>query len=432
MLRFDEGNRVIRSEEHTAILAGVDTGEDISYSMQELGSLAGAAGIRVDGMLVQNLDAAHPGTYLGKGKITELAELCRNMGADLVIANDELTGTQLRNMEQALSVSVIDRTMLILDIFAARAMSREGKLQVEMAQLQYRLPRLSGLGKALSRLGGGIGTRGPGEKKLETDRRHIERRIRDITREMRRHRQHRGVRRARSDRSGLPIVALTGYTNSGKSSVMNRFLSMAERDDVQVEQKDLLFTTLDASRRLITLADRSRFLLIDTVGFVSKLPHTLVEAFHSTLEEVVDADLLLHVADASFPDVDFHIDVTRSVLTELGAGDKPTLLLFNKVDLAPDFSALAYGPHAYAVSAKTGQGFDALLPRIRDMLWSDRVETDVLIPYDRGDLVSYLCAKMTPARIAHTETGTRMSVALSAEDRKRFSPYLAPKEPDVP
>ncbi|MDD3289647.1 MAG: GTPase HflX [Eubacteriales bacterium] len=424
MLQFDADNRVISTEEYRAILVGVQFSEDISYSMEELAGLSAAAGIHVLGQMVQNLDKSHPRTYVGKGKLEELAELCRTMEADLVIVNDELTGIQLRNMEEVLSVSVIDRTLLILDIFAARATSKEGKLQVEMAQQQYRMPRLTGLGKSLSRLGGGIGTRGPGEKKLETDRRHIQKRIDEIRREMEEYRGHRKTQRARSERSDLPIVALVGYTNSGKSSIMNRMLVMEDRQDKQVLEKDMLFATLDASRRLITMEDRHRFLLIDTVGFVSKLPHTLVKAFRSTLEEVVEADLLLHVVDASFPEADFHIDVTNKVLRELGAGDKTKLLLFNKIDLMSEPSLPAYGKNALAISTKTGQGYDELLTRIKELLFGDSTEVDVLIPYSRGDLVSYLCTQAQPRVLTHREDGTFLTVALDLADRKRFEEFI--------
>lgn len=424
MLRFDAENRVIKKEEYRAILVGVQTGEDISYSMEELAGLAEAAGVRILGELIQNLEKIHPRTYVGKGKLQELAELCHTMEADLVIANDELTGIQLRNMEEIASVSVIDRTLLILDIFAARATSREGKLQVETAQLQYRLPRLTGLGKSLSRLGGGIGTRGPGEKKLETDRRHIQKRIDEIRRETEEHQGHRKIQRAQSERSDLPVVALVGYTNSGKSSILNRMLAMENRPDKQVLEKDMLFATLDASRRLITTEDRHRFLLIDTVGFVSKLPHTLVKAFRSTLEEVVEADLLLHVVDANFPEADFHIEVTDKVLRELGAGDKPKLLLFNKIDLMPGYSLPAYGKNALAISTKTGQGYDELLARIKELLFVDSTEVDVLIPYSRGDLVSYLCKQTHPRILTHREEGTFLTVALDRADRKRFEAFI--------
>lgn len=423
MLQFDADNRVISTEEYRAILVGVQFGEDISYSMEELSGLASAAGAQVLGQMVQNLDKIHPRTYIGKGKLEELAELCRTMEADLVVVNDELTGIQLRNMEEVLSVSVIDRTLLILDIFAARATSREGKLQVEMAQQQYRMPRLTGLGKSLSRLGGGIGTRGPGEKKLETDRRHIQKRIDEIRREMEGFRGQRKTQRARSERSDLPVVALVGYTNSGKSSIMNRMLAMEDRQDKQVLEKDMLFATLDASRRLITTEDRHRFLLIDTVGFVSKLPHNLVKAFRSTLEEVAEADLLLHVVDASFPESDFHIDVTNKVLRELGAGDKPTLLLFNKIDLTADFSPLSWGKNALAISTKTGQGYEGLLEKIKEMLFGGSEIVKLMIPYSRGDLVAQLCANAQPQAMTHGEEGTFLTVELSQADRKRFQEY---------
>jgi GTP-binding protein HflX len=286
------------------------------------------------------------------------------------------------------------------------------------------MPRLTGMGKSLSRLGGGIGTRGPGEKKLETDRRHIQKRLDEIRREMEEHRGHRKVQRAQSERSDLPVVALAGYTNSGKSSIMNRMLAMEDRQEKQVLEKDMLFATLDASRRLITTEDRHRFLLIDTVGFVSKLPHTLVKAFRSTLEEVAEADLLLHVVDASFPEADFHIDVTNKVLRELGAGDKPTLMLFNKIDLVEDFSPLAYGKNALAISTKTGQGYEMLLERIKELLFGGSAVVDVLIPYDRGDLVAYLCTKTQPQAMSHLEEGTLLTVELDLADRKRFEAYI--------
>lgn len=423
---MDGDRRMTNEQAHRAILVGVETEEDISYSMEELARLAETADIRVAGQLVQRMGQAHANTYIGKGKLNELAELCSNMDITLVVTNDELSGLQLRNMEQALSVPVIDRTLLILDIFAARARSREGKLQVEMAQLQYRLPRLTGLGKTLSRLGAGIGTRGPGEKKLETDRRHIKRRIREIGKEMDAHRRQRSVRRARSHRARLPVVALVGYTNAGKSSVMNRLLAMEEREDKGVLEQDVLFTTLDASRRLITTEERVQFLLVDTVGFVSKLPHHLVKAFHSTLEEVVEADLLLHVVDATFPDVDFHIEVTRRVLEEVGVFDKPTLLVFNKADLLAASALPMHGPNALVVSAKTGQGFVELLRRIELALMAESVQTEVLVPYDRGEIVSYLCSRAVPEEMSHTEHGTKMSIALHPDDRERVRAFIVP------
>ncbi|MBQ1476376.1 MAG: GTPase HflX, partial [Firmicutes bacterium] len=319
MIRIKDDGTVVEREEYKAILVGVSLGEDISYSLEELEGLAEAAGIETLGVMTQNAEKINAATYIGKGKLDELAELVHNMEADLVVFNDELSGMQLRNIEDACGCRVIDRTILILDIFADRATSMEGKLQVELAQLQYRMPRLLGFGKSLSRLGGGIGTRGPGEKKLETDRRHIQRRMDEIKKEIAEVKANRSVQRSKRQKSGLPVAALVGYTNAGKSSIMNRLLADSDKVEKQVFEKDMLFATLDTAQRLITLDDRCSFLLIDTVGFVSKLPHALVDAFKATLEEVTEADLLLHVVDASFEGSDFQQSVTREVLKSLGA-----------------------------------------------------------------------------------------------------------------
>ena len=300
MVQFDDDNNIIKEETARAILIGVSLGTDISYSMDELKGLAEAAGVDVLALMTQNVDKINAGTYVGKGKLSELAECCLNMEANLVIFNDELSGMQLRNIEDACGVKVIDRTILILDIFAARATSAEGKLQVELAQLSYRLPRLLGFGKSLSRLGGGIGTRGPGETKLESDRRHIQHRMDEIKSEIKDLKSTRATQRAKRVKSEIPVVALVGYTNSGKSSIMNTLLKMEKRDEKSVFEKDMLFATLDTSQRLITTEDRHQFILVDTVGFVSKLPHALISAFKSTLEEVVYADLLIQVVDASY------------------------------------------------------------------------------------------------------------------------------------
>ncbi|MFQ9894517.1 MAG: GTPase HflX, partial [Emergencia sp.] len=343
MLRFNEKNEIITDENYRAILVGLQRREDISYSMEELKGLAEAANIDVLGKVIQILEKPNTATLIGKGKVEEVAELAANMEADMVIFNDELTGMQIRNLEEAVGIRVIDRTILILDIFAARADSREGKLQVELAQLRYRLPRLTGFGKSLSRLGGGIGTRGPGEKKLETDRRHIERRVDDIKRELADLRRTRGVQRSRREKSGIPVVALVGYTNSGKSALMNRLLSQTDKEEKTVTEKNMLFATLDTQQRSIRLDTNREFILIDTVGFVSKLPHSLVEAFKATLEEVLYADLLLHVVDASYEENSFHIQVTNQVLEEIGAAGKEKIMVFNKIDLAPEFQPPATG-----------------------------------------------------------------------------------------
>ena len=322
MLRFNENNEVIREDEYRAVLVGLQRDEDISYSMEELKGLAEAAGVEVLGQMIQNLERPNTATLIGKGKVEELAEMVKNMEVDTVIFNDELTGMQLRNLEDAVGVRVIDRTILILDIFADRASSREGKLQVELAQLQYRMPRLTGFGKSLSRLGGGIGTRGPGEKKLETDRRHIEKRMYDIKSELAQIKNTRGVQRAKREKSEIPVVALVGYTNSGKSALMNRLLTMTEKEEKTVFEKNMLFATLDTQQRSVTLDTNHQFILVDTVGFVSRLPHSLVNAFKATLEEVAYADLLIHVVDAYYENHDYHIEVTNKILQEISAGDK--------------------------------------------------------------------------------------------------------------
>ena len=421
---FDESNNVKHRECERAILVGASTGEDISYSMEELRGLAEAAEIEVLGTMEQYLDHFRASTLIGSGKLKELSELCESMEADLVIFNDELSGMQLRNIEEAAGVKVIDRTILILDIFADRAVSREGKLQVELAQLQYRMPRLLGFGQSLSRLGGGIGTRGPGEKKLETDRRHIRRRMDEIKKELGELKANRAVQRSRREKSGLPVVALAGYTNSGKSSLMNRLLAMQSREEKQVLEKDMLFATLDTAQRLITLDDNRSFILIDTVGFVSRLPHSLVDAFKATLEEVTRADLILHVVDASFAEKDFHIEVTQNVLRELGAADRESILVFNKIDLLPGFEALEYGQSSMCISCRTGQGVDALIEAIKEKLFSDVKLTELLIPYSRGDVSSALMNKVRPLAVEYKDSGTYIKAELSAEQRGRFAQFI--------
>ena len=368
MVRFNENNEVIRNEEYTAILAGIQLREDISYSMEELAGLAEADGVAVAGQMIQSLERPNTATLIGKGKVEELAELCRNMEADMVIFNDELSGVQLRNLEEALEVRVIDRTILILDIFADRAVSREGKLQVELAQLQYRMPRLTGFGRSLSRLGGGIGTRGPGEKKLETDRRHIAGRIDDIKAELARIGKTRQVQRSGREKSQIPVVALMGYTNSGKSAIMNRLLQLSEREDKTVSSQNMLFATLDTQHRKITLEQGSEFILIDTVGFVSRLPHSLVEAFKSTLEEVRYADLLIHVVDSSYENRDFYMEVTNKVIEQIGAGDKDQIVAYNKMDIAKSVPLDVSGHEAVYLSAKTGENINVLVEKIREKI----------------------------------------------------------------
>lgn len=428
MIRIKDDGTVVEREEYKAILVGVSLGEDISYSLEELEGLAEAAGIETLGVMTQNAEKINAATYIGKGKLDELAELVHNMEADLVVFNDELSGMQLRNIEDACGCRVIDRTILILDIFADRATSMEGKLQVELAQLQYRMPRLLGFGKSLSRLGGGIGTRGPGEKKLETDRRHIQRRMDEIKKEIAEVKANRSVQRSKRQKSGLPVAALVGYTNAGKSSIMNRLLADSDKVEKQVFEKDMLFATLDTAQRLITLDDRCSFLLIDTVGFVSKLPHALVDAFKATLEEVTEADLLLHVVDASFEGSDFQQSVTREVLKSLGADGKPSLTVYNKIDLmdAEELAEkqLSSGKDSCFVSTKTGKGYDELIARIRSGLFADLQKVQLLVPYDKGSVVSAILAKTTPYETKYEENGTLLTVDLNEEDRGRYREFI--------
>ena len=423
MVRFNENNEVIREEEYTAILAGIQLREDISYSMEELAGLAEADGVTVAGQMIQSLERPNTATLIGKGKVEELAELCRNMEADMVIFNDELSGVQLRNLEEALEVRVIDRTILILDIFADRAVSREGKLQVELAQLQYRMPRLTGFGRSLSRLGGGIGTRGPGEKKLETDRRHIAGRIDDIKAELARIGKTRQVQRSGREKSQIPVVALMGYTNSGKSAIMNRLLQLSEREDKTVSSQDMLFATLDTQHRKITLEQGSEFILIDTVGFVSRLPHSLVEAFKSTLEEVRYADLLIHVVDSSYENRDFYMEVTNKVIEQIGAGDKDQIVAYNKMDIAKSVPLDVSGHEAVYLSAKTGENVHVLVEKIREKIFGGRVEMTLLIPYQRGDITSYLCENAQIFSMEYEEEGTLLHGKLEREDALRYGSF---------
>ena len=423
MVRFNENNEVIREEEYTAILAGIQLREDISYSMEELAGLAEADGVAVAGQMIQSLERPNTATLIGKGKVEELAELCRNMEADMVIFNDELSGVQLRNLEEALEVRVIDRTILILDIFADRAVSREGKLQVELAQLQYRMPRLTGFGRSLSRLGGGIGTRGPGEKKLETDRRHIAGRIDDIKAELARIGKTRQVQRSGREKSQIPVVALMGYTNSGKSAIMNRLLQLSEREDKTVSSQNMLFATLDTQHRKITLEQGSEFILIDTVGFVSRLPHSLVEAFKSTLEEVRYADLLIHVVDSSYENRDFYMEVTNKVIEQIGAGDKDQIVAYNKMDIAKSVPLDVSGHEAVYLSAKTGENVNVLVEKIREKIFGGRVEMTLLIPYQRGDITSYLCENAQIFSMEYEEEGTLLHGKLEREDALRYGSF---------
>lgn len=422
MLRFNENNEIVK-EEYRAIIVGIRLDDDISYSMDELEGLAEADGIEVLGRVIQALEKPNTATLIGKGKVQELAEMCSAMEADTIVFNEELSGVQMRNLEEATGARIIDRTVLILDIFADRATSVEGKLQVELAQLQYRLPRLTGFGKALSRLGGGIGTRGPGEKKLETDRRHIARRIDDIKAELRKAGLNRQIQRAGRDKSRLPVAALVGYTNSGKSAIMNSLLSMTERDDKLVKSEDMLFATLDTKHRKIAVEQGCEFILIDTVGFVSKLPHGLVEAFKSTLEEVKDADLLIHTVDSSYENRDFQIEVTNKVIDELGAGGKRKIMAYNKMDLADERPLDVSGHEAVYISARTGENMDHLLSAIKEALFGDRKHARLRIPYGKGAVTSYLCENGEITAIEYQPEGTMLEGSFDPGDYQKYRKF---------
>ena len=425
MFEFNEKNEVVRGQTARAILAGIRFDEDITASMKELEGLAEAAGAEVLGEVIQPRERPDKATYIGKGKVEELAEMCANMGADTVIFNNELSGAQIRNLEDAIGVTILDRTILILDIFAERASSAEGRLQVELAQLQYRLPRLTGFGRSLSRTGGGIGTRGPGEKKLEIDRRHIQSRMDEIRKEIKEVQKSRDVQRSRREKSEIPVVALVGYTNAGKSAMMNTLLRKTEKEDKTVLEKNMLFATLDVSQRNIRLDSNREFILIDTVGFVSRLPHSLVEAFKGTLEEVLYADLLVEIVDASSPDCEFNMSVTKSVLEEIGAGDIPHIIAFNKMDLVKEKEDLPLVPEkTFPVSAKTGQGIDRLIEAVSDVIYADMQTAELLIPYDQGKISSYLCEKCTVHQMEYRDNGTYFRVDLNIADFSRLVRYL--------
>jgi len=387
----------IYEKKSKAILVGLNnTGKkesiDIEISMNELSELTKAAGAEVLSIAIQNRPAVDVTYFIGKGKVDEIKQLCETLEADMVIFNDELSGSQIRNLEEALGVNVIDRTALILDIFAQRARTKEGKLQVELAQLKYRMPRIIGLGRQLSQQGAGIGTRGPGEKKLETDRRHILKRIDDIEQELKEVKKNREVQRGKRKKSELPIVALVGYTNAGKSTLMNSLLKMSDQYDEarEVYAEDMLFATLDVSLRRLSFPNKLDFILTDTVGFVSKLPHALVNAFKATLEEVKYADLLIHVIDASNKEYNLQKQTTLNVLRELGVENKNIINVYNKVDKILDETLLPKEENALCISAKANKNLDTLIEHIRNQIGPDIIDVHLLIPYDKGNLISSL------------------------------------------
>jgi GTP-binding protein HflX len=413
-----------RSFRERILLVGVVFGWSsltvVETDLDELAELVATAGADVVGRVIQRRDQPDPATYLGKGKAQELKELSESKDADTVVFDDELSPAQQRNLEQILGRTAIDRTAVILDIFAQNARTQEGKAQVELALLRYRLPRLRGRGRSFSQQAGGIGTRGPGETQLEADRRRLLRRIVRLEADLRRvTATHRTQRRARQ-RSRQRSVSLVGYTNAGKSTLLNRMTGAG----VLVENR--LFSTLDPRTRRLALPGGETVLVSDTVGFVRKLPHQLVEAFRSTLEEVREADLLLHVVDGSASEPEAQIEAVRSVLYEIGAADVPELLVLNKADWAPSVPRLAERhPGAVVVSALTGDGFDDLLRVMGDRLRiADRV-VELVVPFDRGDVLAAVHREGEVVGESHGEGATVVHVVLDEAGRARFGEFVA-------
>ena len=390
---------------------------DSEDSLDELAALAETAGALVVSRVLQKRQRPDPGTFIGSGKAEELALDCQALEVDLAILDDELTGAQQRNLENALGVRVIDRTALILDIFAARAQTAEGKLQVELAQMKYRLPRLVGLGQSLSRLGGGIGTRGPGETRLEVDRRRVRKRIDDLEGQLAELKRQRDMRRARREKQDKTVVALVGYTNAGKSTLLNA-LSGA---DVLVEDK--LFATLDPVMRAVSLPENRECLLVDTVGFIRKLPHPLVEAFHSTLEEALCADLIVVVSDVSSPFYHQQRETVFAVLDQLGAGDKPVLEALNKADKA-NLEGMIEPPGAVLISARTGEGLEALLSEIARRVAALRHPVELLVPYEKGATLSLIHEKGQVLSEEYGAEGTNVTCLLDAALHRRVLKLL--------
>ena len=381
----------IEEIEEKVILVGVSEqeGDDAEDSVTELAELVKTAGATVVGTLIQKRETIHPGTYVGTGKVEEIALLIAQTGATGIVCDDELSPAQLRNLENMLDTKVMDRTLIILDIFAARATTSEGKIQVELAQLKYRLSRLSGLGKTMSRLGGGIGTRGPGEKKLEIDRRLINDRIAQLNRELKEVVKHREITRAKRAKSEVPVVAIVGYTNAGKSTLLNHLT------DAEVLEEDKLFATLDPTTRMLELDGHQQVLLTDTVGFIRKLPHHLIEAFKSTLEEAKYADYIFHVVDASNPQMDKQMHIVYETLDYLGVKNKKMVTLFNKMDQRTEEEPLQdfRADHILQISAANNQGLDEIKALLQEMLREDKVYIERVIPYAQAGIIQLVREK---------------------------------------
>ena len=408
---------ITEQEPTRALLVEADTGDyDAEASLAELFELTESAGAVPVASITQKLSRLDPATCVGSGKLEEIKDYCEKENIDLIIFDLELSPVQIRNIEAATDVRVIDRTMLILDIFALRARTKEGKIQVELAQLKYMMPRLTGKGVEMSRLGGGIGTRGPGESKLETDRRHIKRKMETLKAQLRDVEEHRKQLRERRDKDGVITVAIVGYTNAGKSTLMNTLT------DAGVLSEDKLFATLDPTSRALKLPNGVSVMLIDTVGLVRRLPHHLVEAFKSTLEEAAQADIILNVCDASSEESRLHLDVTRELLASLSSLDKPIIPVLNKCDLIDDSMTGISG--AVHISAKYAQGIDELLKAIKDNLPKKVQRVKILLPFDKVGIAAKLRETAVLHREEYTAEGLMLEVTVDEIQYARLRDYF--------
>ena len=403
----------IEDIEERVVLVGVSEqdGDDADDSLSELAELVKTAGATVVGTLIQRREKIHPGTYVGTGKVAEIAELVESTGATGIVCDDELSPAQQKNLELYLDTKVMDRTLVILDIFASRATTSEGKIQVELAQLKYRLSRLSGLGKSMSRLGGGIGTRGPGEKKIETDRRLIRDRISRLNAQLKEIENHREIQRQKRSDSTIPVAAIVGYTNAGKSTLLNKLTNAG------VLSEDKLFATLDPTTRVLKLPNTDKVLLTDTVGFIRKLPHNLIEAFKSTLEEAKYADIIIHVVDSVHPDMDRQIAAVYETLDELQVGDKPVITLFNKTDLAGNAETIKdmRAKCSMRVSAKTGEGIDEFLDELGKILRENRIHINRCFKYQDAGRIQLIREFGTLISEEYTQDGIEVEAYVPKE-----------------
>lgn len=407
------------SEPEKALLAGIDLGiYDAQISIDELEELAHTAGAVVVAKLIQKREKPDNATYVGSGRLQEIKEFAQANDIDLLIFDGELTPSQQRNIENETDIRTIDRTMLILDVFAARARSSEGKIQVELAQLKYSLPRLGGKGIEMSRLGGGIGTRGPGETKLESDRRHIRHRIQNLEQELAQLAKRREHLRSRREKDGIQTVAIVGYTNAGKSTLMNRLTNAG------VLAEDKLFATLDPTSRALTLPDGRKVMLIDTVGLIRRLPHNLVEAFHSTLEEAAAANLILNVYDASDPNCGEHIAVTMGVLDSLGCGNKPMISVMNKCDLCENSFMLPTRGEFVMISALNGAGIENLLAKVQVALPVTRRKAEMLIPYSEGGLANKIREDGVMLKEEYRPDGIYVKAVMDIHFIEKYKDYI--------